>query len=161
MRISLVAAMGPNQEIGKDNQLLWHISEDLKNFKRLTLNKPILMGRKTYESIGRALPHRLNIVLTRRPDFSAPGVLTIHSLDELKVHLKNDEELMVIGGGEVYRLMLPMASRLYLSKVDYRGDADTFFPEFNEKEWKVLESQDFKESGNSPAWKFEIWERTF
>jgi len=133
-KIALVAAMDKNRAIGRAGALPWHLPDDLKHFKALTLGKTVLMGRKTFQSIGRPLPKRRNVVLTKDPSFGAEGVEVVHSLDDA---LLLDEEIMVIGGGEVYALFLPLATHLHLTLVDTAiPDADTFFPEWNPAQWR-------------------------
>jgi dihydrofolate reductase len=151
MIVSIVVATGPKKEIGFQNKLLWHIPEDLKNFKKITSGKVIVMGRKTFESIGKALPNRLNIVLTRDESFKAEGVSIIHDplmAFELALnHNDSDEaELMIIGGEEIYKIYLPYTQKIYLSEVPaFKGEADTFFPEINSAEWMTLEKKDYPE----------------
>lgn len=154
----MIVAMGPKGEIGLDNKLLWHLSEDLKNFKKITTGKTIVMGRKTFESIGKPLPNRTNIVLTKDADLKIPGVDIINDpLMAFDIALEQDDsdesELVVIGGAEVYKLYLPYAHKIYLTEVDYHGDADAFFPKFNRDEWNIVETADFEK------FKFKILER--
>lgn len=138
MRISLIAALDCNRAIGRDGAMPWHLSDDLKRFKALTLGKPVLMGRKTALAIGRALPGRTNLVLTRAEVAPFPGQLVVHSLDEA-VALAGDSDLCVIGGGEVYALALPRATQLHLTEIDTAAfDADTFFPAFDPGEWREV-----------------------
>ncbi|MDT7919086.1 MAG: dihydrofolate reductase [Meiothermus sp.] len=133
-KIALVVAMDKNRAIGRAGALPWHLPDDLKHFKALTLGKTVLMGRKTFQSIGRPLPKRRNVVLTKDPSFGAEGVEVVHSLDDA---LLLDEEIMVIGGGEVYALFLPLATHLHLTLVDTAiPDADTFFPEWSPAQWR-------------------------
>ena len=133
--ITLIAAMDRARAIGRGNAMPWHLSDDLKRFKALTLGKPIIMGRKTFESIGRPLPKRRNIVLTRDQNFHADGVEVIHSLEAGLGNLEG--EVMITGGGEVYSLALPMAHKMHLTFVDTLiEDADAFFPEWNPAEWR-------------------------
>ena len=159
MDISLIVAHGKNREIGKDNKLLWYISEDLKNFKRLTLNHILIMGRKTFESIGRPLPKRQTIVLTRQQDFSAPGVLVAHSVEDA-IELAQEcpdfkqEELFIAGGGEIYQLFLPMATKLYLTSIDMEIEADTFFPQLDLSSWK---KQSETVLNDNPKALFSLW----
>jgi dihydrofolate reductase len=120
----------------------WHLPADLKRFKALTLGKPILMGRRTYEAIGRALPGRDNLVLTRARDWRAEGVTVVHSVDEALQRSASSAELAVIGGAEVYRLTLPLAGRIYLTQVLADVEGDTFFPEFSRSEWREVESSE-------------------
>lgn len=148
MIVSMVVAIGPKREIGYNNKLLWHLPEDLKNFKKITTGRAILMGRKTFESIGKPLPNRKNIVLTRDESFAVEGVTVIHDpMMAFDVALDFDDsdesELMVIGGEEIFNIYLPYTQKIYLSEVDYTGPADTFFPEL-EGEWKEIEAKQFE-----------------
>lgn len=131
--------MADNRAIGKDNELLWHLPDDFKHFKAITMAKPILMGRKTYQSIGRPLPGRKNIVVTRDLTFTADGVLVVNSIDAALDAVKEDAEVMVIGGASFYQQMLPLADRLYVTHVHHHFDADTFFPEIDADQWRVVE----------------------
>lgn len=133
---SIVVAVDEAGGIGKNNQLLCHLPEDLQHFKRLTMGKPILMGRKTFASIGRPLPGRRNIILTHQ-DLSIPGIETVTSLDAAKALLQDSPEVMVIGGAVVYTEVLPWVSTLYLTRIHQTFDADVFFPELNFKDWRV------------------------
>lgn len=133
--ISLVVAASTNNVIGVAGDLPWHLSDDLKRFKALTMGKPIVMGRKTFESIGRALPGRQNIVITTQAEFDAAGCDVVSSPEAAVVAAANAEEIMVIGGGEIYRLFLPLADRIYLTRVAVDLDGDTFFPELDESDW--------------------------
>ena len=136
--LSLVAAVDRNLAIGRDNQLPWHLPDDLKRFKALTLGKPVLMGRKTAESLGRALPKRENLVLTRSDRVPFEGMRAVASLDEAFC-VAGDAELMVIGGGEIYALALPFARRLYLTQVDTAvAGADAFFPRIDRDQWQEI-----------------------
>lgn len=132
--ISIIVAMSKNGVIGKDNKIPWHLSEDLKRFKQITMGHPIVMGRKTYLSIGKPLPGRKNIVITRNPDFSVHGVHDVHivhSLDEAIKGHKLDEEIFVIGGAEIYKLALPRADKIYLTKLEKEFNGNTYFPDQN------------------------------
>lgn len=140
MIFSLIAAMDNNRLIGKDNALPWHLPADLQHFKSITMSKPILMGRKTYDSIGRPLPGRQNIVLTRG-DTEIEGVTLVHSIDESIAAAGDAEEVMVIGGSSIYELVLPKVQRMYLSFVDGEFEGDAWFPEFNESEWDIIEEK--------------------
>lgn len=158
MIVSLIVAYGPKREIGLDNKLLWHISEDLKNFKKLTLGKSIVMGRKTFESIGKALPERLNIVLSNNAELVIPGVEVITDplmAFDLALEFNDNEEseLVVIGGAEIFNIYLPYVQKIYLSEVAYEGAADTFFPELDMKEWKETSTENFSQ------FKFRILEK--
>ncbi len=130
--LTAVVAMSPERVIGKDGSMPWHLPEDLKLFKELTLGHPILMGRKTYESIGRPLPGRQNIVITRQRDWQADGVHVIHDLSELEEMTLMHEQVMLIGGGELYSLLLPQCRTLYVSEVHASYEGDTYFPEFRQ-----------------------------
>jgi len=128
-----VVAMAPGRGIGYRGELPWHLPDDLKTFKRITTGHPVLMGRKTYESIGRPLPNRQNIVLTRDPSWTAEGVLAIHSVEELESLDLMDPEVMVIGGAEIFSLMMPFMSRMWVSRVKNEYPADTFLPPFEDR----------------------------
>ncbi|MBD7962857.1 dihydrofolate reductase [Fictibacillus norfolkensis] len=134
--ISFVVAMDENRAIGKDNDLPWYLPNDLKHFKNVTMGKPIVMGRKTYESIGKPLPGRENIVVTRDEHYQAEGTTVVHSVDE--VLKKEAEELCVIGGTEIFKLFMPVADRLYVTEIHHTFDADTYFPEINRDEWREV-----------------------
>jgi dihydrofolate reductase len=138
MRVSLIAALDRNHAIGRDGAMPWHLSDDLKRFKALTLGKPVLMGRKTALAIGRPLPGRPNLVLTRAPTAPFEGQTAVRSLDEASA-VAGDDELMVIGGGEVYALALARATHMHLTEIDTATpDADTFFPAFDPAEWREV-----------------------
>lgn len=140
--LALIAAMDRNRVIGVDNQLPWYLPEDLKFFKRLTQGKPLVMGRKTFTSIGRALPGRLNIVVTRDRTFEAPGVRVCHELAsafdlaDQQALIDGVEEIMVIGGEQIFEQALPWASRLYLTEVDIEVEGDSRFPEWDPAQWQ-------------------------
>jgi dihydrofolate reductase len=144
MIISLLVAMDEHNGIGQDNRLPWHLSTDLKRFKALTMGHHILMGRKTYESIGRALPGRANVIITRSPDYQAEGCVIAHSLREALsiAELAGESEAFVIGGGQIFAQALPLADRIYLTRVHTVSEADVFFPEFYESAWSRKESLD-------------------
>ena len=143
LTVSLIAAVDRHFAIGKNNELPWHLPDDLKRFKALTLNKPILMGRKTAQSLGRALPKRDNLVLTRSGLVPFEGMQAVDSVNQaINIARDSSEELCVIGGGEIYRLCLPLATRMYLTHVDAEViDADAYFPEFDLKQWTVLSNE--------------------
>ena len=137
--ISLIVAMAQNGVIGRDNSLPWRLPEDLKRFRAFTLGKPILMGRKTFESIGRPLPERTNLVLTRDRGWFAHGVIAVHSVAEALTQAGASAELVAIGGAEIYRLLLPLARRMYLTHVQADVPGDITFPEFDSTQWADLE----------------------
>lgn len=154
----IVAVAGSKRVIGKTGGLPWHIPEELKRFKEITKGHPIIMGRKTHESIGRALPERTNIVITRDPAFAAEGVLVAHSLDEaLKVanrlpssHPERSEgsnEIFIIGGGEIYKQALPLADKLYLTLIDQEVEGDVFFPDYSEFKRIIWQSDEQESAG--------------
>ena len=159
--ISLIVAMGKNREIGKENQLLWHLPKDLKHFKDLTSGHPIIMGRKTYESIGKPLPNRTNIVISRRNDWFEEGILIVGSIKEaVKFAKKIDEEVFIIGGGNIYEQTIDLADKLEVTLVDAVLDADTFFPKIDEKIWqKTDEECHQKDEKNEFDFCFQTFER--
>lgn len=137
-RLVLVVAATDAGVIGRDGALPWHLPADLKRFKAITLGKPILMGRRTYESIGRPLPGRTNLVLTRSPGWHADGVEVVHSLEEAVARAGTAPELMVIGGAELYRIALPVAQRIELTRVHAEVEGDTFLPALDPGEWREV-----------------------
>jgi len=140
--ITIVAAIGNNNALGKDNQLLWKLPNDLRHFKAITENHPVVMGRKTFESIGKALPNRTNIVVSRKENWFQEGILIVSTLKEaLKFAKKIDENIFVIGGGEIYKQTLGAADRLEITQVDGDFDADTFFPKIDPKIWSKIDEQ--------------------
>lgn len=152
-KISIIAAHGRNRELGKNNKLLWHISSDLKRFKSLTENHAIIMGQKTYESIGRPLPERLNIVLSKDLKLEIPDIAVCNSINEA-ITLANDfggDEIFIIGGGSVYAQTIDLADKLYLTQVDAEFEADTFFPDYSEFKKIIFEK---KESDENYQYKF-------
>lgn len=163
MKISMIAAMAHDRVIGLDNQMPWHLPADLAHFKRVTLGKPVLMGRKTFESIGRPLPGRRNLVISRNPEYRVAGVEVIDSVEAALALLAADDpvaELMVIGGGHLYAQLLPKADRLYLTRIDLAVEGDTRFPAFDEAEWVRLESESHPADEKNPhPYCFETWQR--
>ena len=144
--VSLIVAMARNGVIGKDNRLPWHLPEDLKRFKRLTMGHHIIMGRKTYESIGRLLPGRTSVIVSRRRDYVVPGAIIAHSLEEAIEHCANDDEIFVIGGAEIYRAALPLADRLLITQIDRELAGDTVFPAVDWSLWREIERQPVPEN---------------
>ncbi|MFD2631757.1 type 3 dihydrofolate reductase [Idiomarina piscisalsi] len=147
MKISLVVAMADNRVIGEDNKMPWHLPDELQYFKKITLGKPIVMGRNTFESIGRPLPGRKNIVLSRTSESRETHdgqVLWVNGPQQAIAAAGPVEEVMVIGGGKIYEKFLPLADRLYVTKIDLNVDGDTFFPDYEEvADWQEIERQDF------------------
>ena len=146
MIVALIVAHGPKGEIGLNNKLLWHISEDLKHFKKMTNGKAIVMGRKTFTSIGKPLPGRKNIVLTHDQNFKFDGVEVIHNpMMAFELALEHDDsdasELMICGGEEIYKIYLDYASKIYRTLVSFEGSADAFFPAINEAEWRIIRDE--------------------
>ncbi len=161
--VTLVVAMDERGLIGRGGDLPWRLPADLARFKRLTMGHPILMGRKTWQSIGRPLPGRTNIVLTRRTDFSPEGVVVVSAPEEALERAEGfpgGEELMVIGGAEVYRLFLPGAQRLQITRVDGRFEGDVFFPDWNPDEFELVSEERREADERNPhAVTFQTWER--
>ena len=151
MRISIIVAMAANGVIGRDNGLPWHLPADLQHFKRITMGKPILMGRRTWESIGRPLPGRTSIVITRDAAYTAPGCVVVHSVEAaLQAAADCADEAMVIGGAEFYRQVLPRADTLYLTRIHADFEGDTWFPELDEAEWREVERRDCEPDEKNP-----------
>ena len=136
-KVTLIAAIDENSVLGKDNQLIWHLPEDLKRFKRLTTGHAIIMGRKTFESLPKALPNRHNIVVTRNQNYSKEGVTVCHSLEAAIECAKNDDQPFVIGGGQVYEQAIELADVIELTKIHAQFEGDVFFPEIDLKKWSV------------------------
>ena len=158
--ISLIVAAADNDVIGADGGLPWRLSDDLRRFKAVTMGKPIIMGRKTWESIGRPLPGRHNIVLTRQGDFNAAGCTVAASVGEALAVAGDAAEIMVIGGGEVYALFLPRASRIYLTRVHAAVEGDAQFPALDDSEWRLVEEASHAADGaNEWPFTFQVFER--
>jgi dihydrofolate reductase len=149
--VSLIVAMSENRVIGRDGALPWHLSADLRRFKRLTMGHHLIMGRRTYQSIGRPLPGRTSIVLTRQTGFSAPhGVLLARDWPQARQLAAEDPEVFVIGGGEVYRQALTQATRIYLTLVHASLEGDTYFPDFDTTAWHVVEETGYAADARNP-----------
>lgn len=158
--IALIYASDTRGLIGRDNDLPWRLPADLRHFKRTTMGKPLIMGRKTHESIGRALPGRLNIVVTRQRDYLAEGCTVVHSVDAARAAAHDAEELMVIGGAEIYRLFLPAADRIYHTEIQGEFEGDTYFPAFDRSEWtEASRVRHAADERNAHAYAFVILER--
>jgi dihydrofolate reductase len=155
LKISIVVAASSNNVIGVDGQLPWRLSEDLKHFKAITMGKPMIMGRATYESIGKALPGRRTIVLTRQADFSADGCDVAPTIEAAIEAAGDAEEVMIVGGGEIYRQFLPMADRIYLTRVQAEVEGDTTFPELDMSQWEVVAVEEYPAYGDR-EFRFEI-----
>ena len=162
MKISMIVAMAHDRVIGKDNQMPWHLPADLAHFKRVTFGKPVLMGRKTFESIGRPLPGRRNLVISRNPDYQAEGIEVVGSVEAALALLAGSsvEELMVIGGGHLYAEMLPSADCLYLTRIDLAVEGDTRFPAFDDGQWQRVDCESHPADEKNPhPYSFETWLR--
>lgn len=159
--ISFIWAMDENGVMGKDNALPWRIPEDLKFFKETTMGHPIVMGRKTYESIGKPLPGRENIVITRDRSYKAAGCTVLHSFEELLARAESEEELFITGGAEIFKQMMPYADKLYVTVIYHTFSGDTFFPETIQwEEWKLVsEKQGERNEKNPYEYYFRIYEK--
>ncbi|MDD2413057.1 MAG: dihydrofolate reductase [Bacteroidales bacterium] len=159
--LSIIVAVGKNLEIGKDNQLLWHISEDLKYFKKNTSGKTIVMGHNTWKSLPfKPLPNRKNIVLSRQKDLQIEGITIVHSIEDLKKLLITNEETFIMGGATIYKYFINIADKMYITRVNQNFDADTFFPEIDGKIWKKnSQSEWFTDEKTNLEYCFEIYTR--
>ncbi|NMX89967.1 MULTISPECIES: dihydrofolate reductase [unclassified Pseudomonas] len=163
--LSLIAALGENRVIGVDNSMPWHLPGDFKYFKATTLGKPIIMGRKTWDSLGRPLPGRLNIVVSRQTDLKLEGAQVFPSLDAAVARAEawaleqGVDELMLIGGAQLYAQGLDQADRLYLTRVALSPQGDAWFPEFDLNRWKLVSNVQNPAEGDKPAYNFEVWEK--
>jgi len=144
MKISMIVAMAEQRVIGLDNDMPWHLPADLQHFKKVTLGKPVIMGRKTYDSIGRALPGRLNIVISRDPELSIEGVCCVTSIEQALTAAKDVDEVMIIGGASIYQHFLEVANRLYLTFIDLQVTGDTYFPDYlAEGKWQEIAREQY------------------
>jgi len=159
MTLSLIVAMSENRVIGAGNQMPWHLPADLKYFKAVTLGKPIIMGRKTYDSIGRPLPGRRNIVVTRNADWCAEGVETVPNLEGAITSAGEATEIMITGGAQIYAQALDMADRLYVTEVGLTVDGDAYFPEIDENCWAEVSRIPHEVEGGRPAYAFVVYHR--
>lgn len=160
MTLSIIVAMAENRAIGKDNDLPWHLPADLKYFKATTMGKPIIMGRKTFDSIGRPLPGRRNIVITRNTGWAADGVEVAPSVAEAREMVASEEEAMIIGGAQIYALALDLVDRLYVTEVGLSvEDADAFFPDLSEGDWSCVSRDKHAAEGDKPAYSFVVYDR--
>lgn len=151
--VFLIAAMAENRALGKDNQLLWHLPDDFKRFKQLTSGHYIIMGRKTFESLPRKLPNRTHIIVSRQMGYQVDDCLTVNSLEEALRQVPQDQDVFIIGGGEIYTQALPIADVVELTRVHTEVEADTFFPEINANEWQ-LTSEDYHPKDEKHAFDF-------
>lgn len=159
--LSMIVAHANDRVIGKDNQMPWHMPADLKYFKQTTLKKPVIMGRKTFESIGFPLPGRRNIVISRDSNYRAEGIETVSSVDDALALVVDAEEIMVIGGGSIYQHCLKNAQRLYITEIDLTVDGDTHFPDYNkDNAWQCIREEAHRSDDNNPhPYNFKVYER--
>ncbi|MGB1449680.1 MAG: dihydrofolate reductase [Flavobacteriaceae bacterium] len=148
--LTMIAAAAANNALGKDNDLIWHISDDLKRFKRLTSGHAIIMGRKTFESMPKALPNRTNIILTTKTDYQPEGAIVVNSVEAALALVKNDPQPFIIGGGEIYRLFMSYCDRIELTRVHHDFEADVFFPELDETMWREVAREDIAATAEQP-----------
>ncbi len=159
-KLAIIVAISENNAIGKNNQLLWHLPADLKHFKNITTGNTIIMGRKTFDSIGKPLPNRRSIVVTRNAGLVIPGVEVVASLEDAIELCKHDKEAFIIGGAEIYQQALPFATHIYLTRVHQKYEADTFFPVLNPNEWRELSSVNhLADEKNEVDYTFSMMER--
>ncbi|MGE7623833.1 dihydrofolate reductase [Viridibacillus sp. NPDC096237] len=157
--ISLIVAHDEKNVIGLNNAMPWHLPGDLAYFKRTTMGKPMIMGRKTFESIGKPLPGRTNIVITRDEKYAEEGIVIVHSLEDALVEAKKEsEEIMIIGGEQIFRMTLPMADRLYVTKIEKQYEGDTFFPSYG-GEWQIVSQSEVNETEDGLKFSYLVYER--
>jgi len=162
MILSQVVAAADNNAIGKNNKLLWTLPNDMKFFKNTTWGMPVIMGRKTFESLGKPLAGRTNIIITRKQDWKPEGAFVVHNIEEAMEAAGDTDakEAFIIGGGEIYQQTLPLTQRVYLTRVHTSLEGDTYFPEINEAEWQLLSQLDFTaDEKHAYAYSFQVWQR--
>lgn len=159
--LSIIVAKSRNNAIGKDNKLIWHISDDLQRFKKLTTGHTIIMGRKTFESLGRVLPNRMHIVLTRDKSYKVndENVKIIHDVSEVDPYVKDDNENFVIGGAQIYWALMPKCQKLYITQINKDFVGDSYFPKINEEEWDMIEKIKGPEDGNDFDYEYITYKR--
>ena len=158
--ITIIAAIAENNALGKDNKLIWHLPSDLKRFKKVTLNHHIIMGRKTFESLGKPLPNRTTIIISRNTDFKADGCVIVDSLQQAIKASKEDENPYILGGAEIYKQAIEIADKLDLTFVHHQFEADAFFPKIDKTIWKETSREDFKaDDRNKYDFSFVTFER--
>lgn len=161
MRISMIAAMADNRVIGIENRIPWHLPADMRRFRVLTMGHHLLMGRKTYESIGKPLPGRTAVVITHSPNFSAPGCIVVNSIEAAIAACHGDSEIYIIGGAELYRQGLDFADRIYLTEVQAEIAGDAYFPEFDLSVWKEVNRERFEPDDKNPyGYHFIVYDKT-
>jgi dihydrofolate reductase len=160
--LAMVVAASTNNAIGKDNQLLWHLPNDLKFFKNTTWGFPVIMGRKTFEAVNKPLPGRINIVITRKDDWKAEGVINAIDLEDaiVKAHETNAKQIFIIGGGEIYKQSMSVADTIYITRVHAVLDGDTFFPVIDEQDWELVSNENFPvDEKHAYAYSFQVWKK--
>ena len=158
--ITLIAAAGKNNELGKDNELVWHLPDDFKRFKLLTTGHYIIMGRKTFESFPKPLPNRTHIVITRNREYQRDGIIVVSTIEAALEISEKDSQPFIIGGGEIYQLSLPFAQRIELTRVHGTFDADTFFPDIDTTHWELIHSEFHeKDERHAYAFTYETWQK--
>lgn len=160
--LSIIVAKAKNNIIGKDNKLLWKLPADLQRFKELTTGHIIIMGRKTFESLGRVLPNRKHIVFTQNPDFKVndENVQVVHSMLEIQEYIESEEECFVIGGAMIYNLLMPYVNKMYITQIDKDFEGDAFFPRIDETKWKEVEREKgVKDENNNLDYEFVVYEK--
>jgi dihydrofolate reductase len=158
--ITMIAAVGENNELGKDNDLVWHLPDDFKRFKQLTTGHHIIMGRKTFESFSNPLPNRTHIVITKNRNYQKEGAIMVHSMEEALQKASSDEQPFIIGGGEIYSLGMKISHKIELTRVRGTFEADTFFPEIPERDWKrIFEEHHKKDERHAYGFTYETWVR--
>ena len=159
MKIFLIAAMASNRVIGLENRLPWHLPADLRRFKQLTMGHTVVMGRKTFDSIGRPLPGRSNVVVTRQEGYAPQGVRVVHSIEEA-LRTSQGDEIFVAGGGDIFQQVLPVADRLYLTIIEEAFPGDAYFPEYDESQWRLVDREDHGPTEDAPySWSFQTFDR--
>lgn len=160
MIVSMITAMAKQRVIGRNGSMPWHLPADLAHFKRCTMGCPVIMGRKTYDSIGRPLPGRKNIVLSRSQSLAIESCTVVNSLDEALILVEDDAEVFIIGGQQLYRQALPLSHRLYLTHIDAEFEGDTFFPEYSHSDWNQFSTESYLSDKSNPwPYQFEVLER--
>lgn len=158
--VSAIVAAADNNAIGKDNELLWHLPNDLRFFKRTTSGHAIIMGRKTYESVGKPLPNRRNLVVTRQKDYVLEGAEVVHSLEAALARCMNEGEVFIVGGAEIYRQALPVTHRVYLTRVHAELPGDAYFPDLDERDWVLVsEEKHDPDERHAYGYTFQVYER--
>lgn len=160
--LSIIVAVAKNNVIGKDNKLIWHLPEDLKRFKRLTSNHTIIMGRRTFESLGRVLPNRKHVILCNdaKMNIDDENVEILDDISKLKKYIESDDENFVIGGATIYRLLMPFANKMYITHINQEFDGDVYFPEISEEEWKIIDREPgLKDEKNPFDYEYVTYER--